>query len=433
MEKHRFFSFYTREHIIYVRFRPEGVKTWGHGHSTGFDNLPDAEFSVRAYLEGLRPDFRKNSSPARVVTAEEFLSFERFFHELRTLPFTPEHARRIEEILEARKLKGEALVAYPTLVPFLLDFWNFETSKYVAGLKTRGHRISKRHCYDQGKHVANHWARFFPIQRIDEVTLRDLEAFALDLKKRDLTGKSINNTLNAGLVALKWAAKRDLIPSDPTRGFEKFAVHSKPRGVLTPEEAKQLFNAHWPDERARLGNLLAATCGLRSGEVLALRHSSLASEDGRTFVAQSWNRHDLFTDPKWGSFRDTSIDQAIRSQLLAISAQSPFSQDGADFLIFHGERHDQPRDGAYLLDALKEQLYILNPDKDYWRSRKVDFHSWRHFFTSRMSEKLDDPTLMKATGHKSKDAFDEYANHLTPEQFRRVREAQDQIFLSSDI
>lgn len=60
-------------------------------------------------------------------------------------------------------------------------------------------------------------------------------------------------------------------------------------------------------------------------------------------------------------------------------------------------------------------LLKLNPDPNYWKARKVVFHSWRHYYTSRMAEIFDEPTLMKATGHKTKDAFDEYVNHTTPE------------------
>jgi len=352
---------------------------------------------------------------------------ERFFHDLKTLPFEKEHVDRIFSILLDRKLREPTSRQYPTLIPFLEDFWDYDKSSYVAGTLAKGHRISQRHCYDCQKHVGNHWKRFFPIERLDEIGLIQLEAFAFDLRDRGLTGKSINNILNPGIVALKWAYERGLIDNNPIKGLGKFAVRSQSRGVLTPEEATAVFALEWEDERAKLGNLLAATCGLRSGEVLALKHSDLASAEGKTYVVRSWNSKDLFTDPKWGSFRDTAIDQKIRDGLLRIASESPFATEG-DFLLFHGKRADRPRDSMYLLDSLRVQLLKLNADPDHWKARRIDFHSWRHFFTSRMAETLDEPTLMKATGHKTKDAFDEYANHLTPEQFKSVRAAQDSLF-----
>ncbi len=428
MENHRFFSFYPRRGIFYVRFKVEGCRTWGSGKSTGFSDRAEADFAVRAYLEGMRPTFHKKVPiNHKVLTAAEFLAKREFFETLKNIPLDSSDAERILEILDARRLRGADSRMSPSLIPFLEEFWDFEKSSYVAGLHAKGHRISKRHCYDCQKHVGNHWKRFFPIERLDEIGLIQLEAFAFHLRDRGLTGKSINNVLNPGIVALKWAYEREIIETNPTKGFGKFAVRSESRGVLTPDEAKTLFQITWTDERAKLGNLLAATCGLRSGEVLALKHSDLASDDGKTYVARSWNAKDLFTDPKWGSFRDTSIDQKIRDGLLAIAKNSVFCERD-DFLLFHGKQADRPRDSMYLLDALREQLLKLKPDPDYWKARKVDFHSWRHFFTSRMAERLDEPTLMKATGHKTKDAFDEYANHLTPDQFQKVRKAQDELF-----
>lgn len=429
MEKHRFFSFYPRRGIIYVRFWLED-RLWSSGKSTGFkiDEREDAEFAVRAYLDGLRPTYQKKASNIhKVLTGSEWHAMERFFHELRTLPFGKEHVARIDAILLERKLREPTSRQHPTLIPFLEDFWDFEKSQYVKGRQSKDHRISRRHCYDCKMHVRNHWKKFFPIERIDEIGLAELESFAFSLKSRGLKGKTINNVMNPGLVALKWAFERDMISKDPTKGYGQFAVKNDKRGVLTPAEAKSLFQETWSDERARLGNLLAATCGLRSGEVLALKYSDLSSTDGKTYVARSWNSKDLFTDPKWGSFRDTSIDQKIRDGLLELAKESSFFEQ-EDFLLFHGKQADRPRDSMYLLDALREQLLKMNPDPEYWKVRKVDFHSWRHFFTSRMAERLDEPTLMKATGHKTKDAFDEYANHLTPDQFQKVRKAQDELF-----
>lgn len=262
MERHRFFSFYPRNGILYVRFRPRDCKTWTTGQSTGFTDRAEAEFAVRAYLEGLRSTFTKVVPSTPATNPEDRFAFARFFELLGTLPFDAEQLKRIEHTLAERGLSAQPTTTYPDLIEFLEGFWDYDSSPYVQSQLAKGHRISRRHCYDQTKHVQNHWKRFFVGRSTDTISLGDLETFALDLKERGLMGKTINNVTNAGVVALGWAFERGMIPSNPTQGMGKFAANSKARGVLTPDEVRQLFALNWPDERAKLGNLLACTCGL---------------------------------------------------------------------------------------------------------------------------------------------------------------------------
>jgi integrase len=430
VEEHRFFSFYPRKEMLYVRFRAPGSRRWGSGLSTGFGitERPSAEYAVRAYLEGLRPSFRKIDPATQIaISATDLLGLERLFDLVRTLPLKPEHLSRIQEIFSVRKIPVEERPQAPALIPFLEEFWDFDKSKYVQRQLATGHRISRRHCYDHTKHVQNHWKKYFGERTIDQVSLSDLEDFSTYLRDRGLKGKTINNVTDAGTIGLAWAFERGLLVANPTAGFVKSAANSEERGVLTPDEAKQLFALEWPDQRAKLGNMLACSCGLRSGEIRSLTVNDLASDDGRTFIARSWNRHDLFTDPKWGSFRDAAIPDKIRKGLLDAAKSSPHPYS-PDLLVFSGKFPHKPRENTYLLDSLKETLLKLNPDPNHWKARKIVFHSWRHYFTSRMAEILDEPTLMKATGHKTKDAFDDYVHHMTPEQFERVRGAQNVIF-----
>jgi integrase len=53
----------------------------------------------------------------------------------------------------------------------------------------------------------------------------------------------------------------------------------------------------------------------------------------------------------------------------------------------------------------------LKEAADYWKKRNVVFHSWRHFYAARMTDKLEARKVMLATGHKTKAVFDEYAGH----------------------
>jgi site-specific recombinase XerC len=98
-----------------------------------------------------------------------------------------------------------------------------------------------------------------------------IREFQMDLSKRGLAPKTINAVVDAGAVPLRWLHDRGALPKDPTEGLRRFSGTSKQRGILTTEETCKLFQTQWNDDRARVGSLVAATCGLRAGEVLALR------------------------------------------------------------------------------------------------------------------------------------------------------------------
>jgi integrase len=69
-----------------------------------------------------------------------------------------------------------------------------------------------------------------------------------------------------------------MIPADPTDGLSKFAGKKQKRGVLTPEEARDIFAAAWSYQRAYCAAILSCTTGLRSGEIRALRKSDIGND-----------------------------------------------------------------------------------------------------------------------------------------------------------
>jgi integrase len=46
-------------------------------------------------------------------------------------------------------------------------------------------------------------------------------------------------------------------------------------------------------------------------------------------------------------------------------------------------------------------------------SRKLDFHSFRHSFSTRLAERMEADKVAKVTGHRSKAAAKIYQNHVT--------------------
>jgi integrase len=75
-----------------------------------------------------------------------------------------------------------------------------------------------------------------------------------------------------------------------------------------------------------------------------------------------------------------------------------------------------------------EEFTVRKRERRYWEERKIVFHSWRHFYTSRMAENLEKEKVMLATGHKSGVVFDTYADHVSQEVLTEVAGVTRQVF-----
>jgi integrase len=259
------------------------------------------------------------------------------------------------------------------------------------------------------------------------------------VEERKLKAKSINTALSAGCVALRWAHTEGLIASNPGADLVKFSGEPAKRGVLTDGEVKRLFEVTWTDERSRIGNALAMSSGLRAGEVLGLQVRDIGED--RLHVRHSWSDMDGLKGTKTQKERSGTLLPSIRAELLELSRRNPGGVGPTSFIFWSVDRADRPMDFHFLLDGLKYALLYMSltdaerkiPEKvdearAYWKSRKVVFHSWRHFFSARMADNVEARKVMLATGHANAAVFAQYADHSTEEIFQEVRTAATETF-----
>jgi integrase len=62
------------------------------------------------------------------------------------------------------------------------------------------------------------------------------------------------------------------------------------------------------------------------------------------------------------------------------------------------------------------------------RARNIVFHSWRHYYASRMTDILSPDTVAKATGHKDLSVLESYAAHGTEKNLEEMADAGAEIF-----
>ena len=190
----------------------------------------------------------------------------------------------------------------------------------------------------------------------------------------------------------------------------------------------------WDDKRAMLINLTAMTTGLRIGELLALKAADVG--DVYLFVNHSYSRSDGLKCTKTGKARRVPILPPIRDALRTLAEDNPFGPDG---FIFYGSHEDEPWDQQMPLYSLQEMLIRMKAGESateaereaarvYWKGRNVVFHSWRHFYSKVMSDRLEAEKVMLATGHSTRRVFDNYADHTLEADLAEVADVGARVF-----
>jgi len=294
------------------------------------------------------------------------------------------------------------------LIPFLLKFWDMENSPYLKEKITHGYRITASYCRDAQMKIKNHWQSRFTNKTINEITRKDLREFSHFLKERGLASNSIKNIMMVGKTAFKWAYREGLIPSDPSAGLMNFTGDQVSRDILTEEETEMLFKINWKNKKAYTAALLSLTTGLRSGEIRALRKNDIGE---RTLnILFSWNEQEGLKCPKNGEKRIVPLLPQVRNMLIQLLQESPYKDKENPFIFYSDENPDKPCCSYIFLHYFRlacKSIFIS------LENRKLDFHSFRHLFATRMAERIEGNKVAKITGHKSEAAAKIYQNHIT--------------------
>ena len=93
--------------------------------------------------------------------------------------------------------------------------------------------------------------------------------------------------------------------------------------------------------------------------------------------------------------------------------------------FFYSSLPDNPTDPHIIREGLNQALKEINVD---YKSRNIVFHSWRHFFCSKMTEIIDSERVAKVSGHISDAVFKKYADHIEAKNIQEIGNAAAQAF-----
>jgi len=311
------------------------------------------------------------------------------------------------------------------LISFLDTFWNYESSPYIKDKLIHKQRIGKRHCYDSRNRVSYWKAYFTEAKYLEDVTTQDLKAFEQALAARGLSAGSLNHIMIVGKTAFKWAVANKKLAEDPCAGLTRYAKDTKARDILSDDEASALFRVKWLDERARVASLVAMTCGLRMGEVLALRKCDIA--ENRLMVRHSWSVFDGLKSPKNGKTRVVPLLPAVRRELIKLANSNPFGLDPERF-IFYGNLSDRPVVENVILDGFKDALAKIRISEALRKERNIVFHSWRHYYAKVIADRVEQRQAQLALGHMTAAMTTYYADHKTESDLAAIEHAAADAF-----
>jgi len=357
---------------------------------------------------------------------EEAAGIEAVIRTIRKSDFNSDDAMRIVSTLKTMELidivavKNTGRGAVP-FVQFLETFWNYDESPYIRDRIAHGYRFSRRYAHECQRRVSNTLKPFFGDKKLNCVTVDDLKTLSNQLAARGLATSTVNIIMFCANILLKWAFNEKIIPSNPVTGLTRFSITNKERGVLTGEEAAAVFSVDWKDKRAFVASLVSATTGARQGECLALRRSDVG--ENTLNIAHSYSMFDGLKCPKNGHKRVVPLLPEVRATLLDLLKDNPHKSD--DPYIFYSTRPNKPTEPNVILEGLKDALAKIDVD---YKGRNICFHSWRHFFCSKITQIIDGEKVAKVSGHLSESVFKKYADHIETKNIQDVGNAAAEAF-----
>ena len=197
------------------------------------------------------------------------------------------------------------------------------------------------------------------------------------------------------------------------------------RGILSLLEARHLLSrpelfSH-PVHYAI--NLAACVTGARLGELRALKVNRVLGDrlviDSVCRRIEGYVEHDTKTGAS--GFRIVPIPSFVVDVLRSLCQGK-----GEEEFVF-ALNGNGPISGNTVTRGLHAALEGMGISMEEQQRRRIDFHSWRHFFGTLMRGRIADADLQRAVGHTTL-AMTERYQHRVPEHLERFVSVQNQVF-----
>jgi len=316
--------------------------------------------------------------------------------------------------------------------------WDWDKSPYIQGRIARGLRIGRSHALHSKRFIENYVQPAFPSMKLSALRAYMLEKFILTLKKESgLRNRTINGIIDAIKTPLKEGVRLGLLDVDPSASLQKLGDDRRAKGIPTEKEISELLSIDL-DPRIRCTIMLGAVCGLRLGEIQALKICNI--ERNTLNISSSWSKMEGIKSTKTEKTRIVPLPLMIKNELVLLSQINPYGREG--FLIY-SLIPGKPLDSRAIERSFDKALIRISLGERYgaatkkektealmiWKKRNITFHSLRHFANAQLRGAVPDKTLRKLIGHISEEMTDHY-DHITAADLEDLARAQETRIIS---
>jgi integrase len=361
---------------------------------------------------------RRETRTRKDGTVREFWKVDVKFKRLDGTVVRVKRTPRRQTRAAAEKLEREIIAALedgtwsdkaepPAEVPLFADYAAEFLRNYAVTQNKPSEISSKRRI------LHNHLVPVFGAKRLDEIGVRDVDAYKARKQKEGLAKKSINNHLTVLGRALRVAVEWGLIVAAPPMRFMRA---DKPHiDFLEFEEAERLIAAS-DCRQVRSMITLALNTGMRVGELLALQWSDVDLTHGKIVVRRNLDDEGNVVTPKSGKGRELPLNRAALDALKAVrhlrSAVVFSTESGAMMTRIMAYRR--------LMSVFRRAGLAVGdvPKRTGW-------HMLRHTFASHLAMRgVPLKAIQELLGHATIDMTMRYA-HLSPAVTRAAVDVLD--------
>jgi integrase len=304
---------------------------------------------------------------------------------------------------------------------FAENWFVWDKCQYVRSRRARSN-ITRSYVETERSYLTNHLIPTFKDTKLKNINIKLIESWFLELpKKKGAKGKELspttaNHCLTTLKIMLQSAVDQELLARNPAKKIPKLKQTNKKRSVPTKDEFKKLFYGNaleecWDGDLQMFTlNFLAATTGMRMGELQGLMFQDLHGD--QLTIEHSWNRKYGLKAPKTNRSRLAVLSDRAVSLLKAVTKEYSISEK-ADY-VFCGMNKATPVSDKKISKSLFLALDRIGIEKKDRLERNFTFHTWRHFFNTKMRLRLSEEFLRLLTGHVSEEMTEHYTA-LTPE------------------
>ncbi len=321
----------------------------------------------------------------------------------------------------------------PRFRDYAAKWWLWDECAYVRGRRARG-SISRSYVDANRGYLVHHILPYFGDKRVRNISPSMIEEWLLGLRDKDtgrggtLRASTINSIYGCLKMMFREGFRMQVLVHDPTQIVRPLRDERQSKSFLELEEFRLLFaeadiDRLWDgDLRFYAGNLLAASTGMRPGEVLGLLCQYV--QPGHVAVEHTWARKYGLRLPKAGSRRKVPVPTKTEYYLRHVMEQSPYIDPEA--FVFWGPRPNSPVHHKAMARAFYRAMERIGISDAERRTRNITEHGWRYFFNTYMRTKVPDPKLQQLTGHSS-DRMTEHYTRFNLEDLRDVVQIQEDL------